>query len=235
MASVVDRRAAITALLDLTDPGDALTVYYAIYYPAEKATLHLAWEQGELAGFLVICQTAVGLYTPLVVLRSRSADVTLRMLRNHLISGQEYFFAIEELDLPFLRRACRTWEEGHERIYTLDPVHFVPHNHQSLRRRDRADGRLRFEIVMEGKVTSYAGTNWESPYFGEIGVMTDVAYRRRGLGKVVVSACTQALLEQGISPLYIADEDNFPSRRLCEALGYRYHGHREFACRAMLR
>jgi RimJ/RimL family protein N-acetyltransferase len=235
MALVLDKRAALTSLLDLADPGDALTAYYAIYYPAEKATLHLIWEQNELAGFLVICQTAAGLFTPLVVLRSRSADVTLRLLRNHLSPGQEYFYAIDELDLPALRTACRTWEEGHERIYTLNPVHFVPHNHPSLRRRDQADDRLRFEIVLDGKVMSYAGTNWESPYFGEIGVMTEVAYRRRGLGKAAVSACTEALLERGIAPLYIADEDNLPSCRLCEALGYRYDGQREFACRGMLR
>ena len=235
MALVLDERAAMASLLDLTDPGDALTAYYALYYPAEKATMHLVWEQGELAGFLVICETAAGLFTPLVVLRSRSADVTLQMLRNHLRPGQEYFLAIEELDLPSLRRACRTWEEGHERIYTLDPVHFVRHNHRSLRRRDRVDGRLRFEIVLGDRVISYAGTNWESPYFGEIGVMTELAYRRRGLGKAVVSACTETLLQCGIVPLYIADEDNLPSRRLCEALGYCYHGHREFACRGMLR
>jgi len=228
-------RAAITSLLDLTDPEDALTTHYALYDASEVSTLRLMWEQDELAGFLVTCQTAVELFTPLVVLHSRSADVTLSLLREYLSPGQEYFFAVAEQDVPPLRRACRTWEQDHERIYTLDSAEFVPHHHPSLRRSDRADGRLRFEIVLAGKVVSYAGTNWESPYFGEIGVMTERAYRRRGLGKAVVSACTEALLSRGIAPLYMTSEDNLPSCRLCEALGYRFRGHREFACRGMLR
>jgi RimJ/RimL family protein N-acetyltransferase len=235
MASTMERRAHIRSMLDLTDAADALTVYYGLYYPAEKATIHLLREQEEVAGFLVICRTAVTLFAPLVVMRSRSADTTLRLLREFLCPGQEYFFAIEELDLDPLRTTCRTWEESHERIYTVDPAQFVPHEHPCLRRRDRSDGRMRFEVVLEGQPASYAGTNWESPYFGEIGVVTDSAHRRRGLGKAVVSACTDVLLARGIAPLYMADEENVASRRLCEALGYRDQGHREFACRGMLR
>jgi RimJ/RimL family protein N-acetyltransferase len=235
MPPTLDKQAAITSLLDVADPEDALTAYYALYHSNEKATLHLIWEQDEPVGFLAICQSAVELFTPLVVLRSRSADATLELLRRYLSPGQEYFFAIGEWDVPPLRMACRTWEEDHERINTLDPAHFVPHHHPSLRRRDRAGGRLRFEVVLQGRVVSYAGTNWESPYFGEIGVVTEKAHRRRGLGKAVVSACTEALLSQGIAPLYMTSDDNLPSRRLCQALGYRFHGHREFACRGMLR
>lgn len=235
MSSISDRRATITNLLDLTDPEDALTAYYALNYPKEKTTIHLTWEQGELVGFLAICWTAVELFTPLVVLRSSSTNATLKLLRQHLTPGREYFFAVGEWDVQPLQATCRTWEEDHERIHTLDPSDFAPHNHSLLRRRDREDGRLRFEIVLGGKVVSHAGTNWESPYFGELGVVTDEAYRRRGLGKAVVSACTESLLSKGIAPLYMADENNLPSRRLCEALGYRFHGHREFACRGMLR
>ncbi len=231
----MSERAAVTQLLDLTDPQDALTAYYALYYPSEQAAVHLMWKRDELVGFLAICQTPFALFTPLVVLRSRSADVTEKLLRTHLIPSREYFFALGEWDVELLRMACRTWEEEHERIYTLDPAEFVPHHHWALLRRDQEDGRVRFEIVLDGKVVSHAGTNWESPYFGEIGVVTEEAYRRRGLGKAAVSACTEALLERGIAPLYMTDEDNFPSQQLCEALGYRFRGHREFACRGMRR
>jgi len=229
------QRLAITELLDLTDPEDALTAYYALYCPGKKATVHLVWERDEPIGFLVICQTAYELFTPLVVLRSRSAEVTMNLLREYLAPAREYFFAVGEGDAPPLQMVCRTWEQEHERIYTLDPTHFVPHHHPSIRRRDQEDGRLSFEILLGDQVVSRAGTNWESPYFGEIGVMTEAPYRGQGLGKAMVSACTEALLGRGIAPLYITDEDNLASCRLCEALGYRFHGHREFACRGMLR
>jgi GNAT superfamily N-acetyltransferase len=235
MIPTADKRAAITSLLDPADPEDALTAYYVLYDPDGRATQHLVWEDDELAGFLVIREATVELFTPLVVLRSRSADITLKLLRDHLSPGQEYFFAVGEWDVPPVRTACRTWEEDHERIYTLDPNDFVPHHHPSVRRRDREDGRLRFEIALGDRIVSYAGTNWESPYFGEIGVTTERAHRRQGLGKAVVSACTEALLERGCAPLYMTDEHNLASRRLCEALGYHFSGHREFACRAVLR
>lgn len=231
----MSERPVITKLLDLTDPKDALTAYYALYYSGERATLHLTWERDELTGFLVICQTACELFTPLVVVRSRSADVTMNLLQEYLTAGREYFFTIGECDAPPLRMACRTWEEEHERIHTLDPACFVPHHYPSIRRRDQEDGRLCFEIVLEGKVVSHASVNWESLYFGEIGVVTEEPYRGQGLGKAVVSACTDALLGRGIAPLYITKKDNLASRRLCEALGYRFAGHREFACRGMLR
>ncbi|MEA3344718.1 MAG: GNAT family N-acetyltransferase [Chloroflexota bacterium] len=228
-------RAAIAELLDPTDPQDALTAYYALNYPRDRATVHLVREGNGPLGFLVICQTSAELFTPLAVLRSRSADVTEKLLGRYLAPGREYFFAVRERDAGPLRRACRTWGETHERIYTLDPAEFVPHDHPSLRRRDREDGRVRFEVVLGDEVVSRAQTNWESSYFAEIGVETEERYRGRGLGKAVVSGCTEALLEWGIAPLYITDEDNLPSRHLCQALGYRFRGHREFACRGTLR
>jgi RimJ/RimL family protein N-acetyltransferase len=234
MVAVLKEREAILSLLDPKDPEDALTLYYALYYPSERVTLHVAREQDEPVGFLTICQAAVELWTPLVVLRTESADVTYKLLHESLRPGREYFFAIAEWDVPPLERACRIWEDDHERIYTLNPDDFVPHHHPALRRNDREDGRIRFEIVLGGRVVSRAGTNWESPYFGEIGVVTDEPYRGQGLAKAVVSACTEALFERGIAPLYMASEDNLASRHVCETLGYCFHGQREFACRGAL-
>jgi RimJ/RimL family protein N-acetyltransferase len=220
-------------LLDPTDPEDALTLYYALHYPTDRVTVHVLSEQDQPVGFLAVCQAAVELWTPLVVMRTVSADVSYRLLHECLSPGREYVFAIAEWDVPPLERACRIWDRDHERIYTLRPADFEPVRHPALRRNDRLDGRVRFEIVLDGHVVSRAGTNWESPNFAEIGVMTDEAYRGRGLAKAVVSACTDILLERDIAPLYIASEENAASRQVCESLGYTFHGQREFACRGV--
>jgi RimJ/RimL family protein N-acetyltransferase len=95
--------------------------------------------------------------------------------------------------------------------------------------------QLRFEIKDGKKVIAAAGTNWCSPYFAEVGVWTEEDYRGRGLARAVVSACTSELLKEGITPLYIVAEGNAASIRVCEALGYRFSGYREFSCRGRLR
>jgi predicted GNAT family acetyltransferase len=98
----------------------------------------------------------------------------------------------------------------------------------------RTDQLPRFEIRDGEEVIAAAGTNWRSPYFAEVGVWTRAGFQGRGLAKAVVSACTAELLQEGIRPLYIVAEGNAASIRVCEALGYRFSGDKEFSCRGRL-
>jgi RimJ/RimL family protein N-acetyltransferase len=50
-----------------------------------------------------------------------------------------------------------------------------------------------------------------------------------------VSACTAALLEERLRPLYIVDEGNEASIRTAEAVGYVDSGLREFAGEGQLK
>jgi predicted GNAT family acetyltransferase len=59
----------------------------------------------------------------------------------------------------------------------------------------------------------------------EVGVDTHPDFRRRGFGKAVVSAMTEALLKQGRIPVYRCSEDNIASLRLAQSVGYETYAH----------
>lgn len=58
--------------------------------------------------------------------------------------------------------------------------------------------------------------------FGD--VYTEIPYRRRGLGRRVVSHITERDLREGRVPIYWTEPDNMASQRLCMGLGYRQYG-----------
>ena len=56
-----------------------------------------------------------------------------------------------------------------------------------------------------------------------------------GLGKSVVSALSNWLLEQDVTPLFTIAEDNEASHRLATSLGYHDTGARQFLCEGVRR
>ena len=221
----------IIHLLSPTSPEDALTAYYALYH---KRTQLFTYSQEVVVGFLAVCQTAHDLFIPLVVMRADSDDVLSTLLSDHLDEGREYLVAAKEQRASLLRRCLVTWDEHYNLIYTVDQASFRPDSRHFVEKVAREDGFSRFEIRDGEDVIATAGTNWCSPYFAEVGVCTQEGFWGRGLARAVVSACTAELLQEGIRPLYIVAEGNAASIRVCEALGYRFTGYREFSCRGRL-
>jgi RimJ/RimL family protein N-acetyltransferase len=224
-------RRFIAHLLSPTAPEDALTAYYALYHNRTQLFTH---GQEVADGFLAICQTAHDLFTPLVVMRADSDDVLSTLLSSHLDEGREYLFAVKEHRASVLKRCLITWDEHYNLIYTVDEASFRPDSRHPVEKVIREDRFPCFEIRDGENVIATAGTNWRSPYFAEVGVWTQEDCRGQGLAKAVVSACTSELLEEGIKPLYIVAEGNVASIRVCEALGYRFSGYRDFSCQGRL-
>jgi RimJ/RimL family protein N-acetyltransferase len=228
-SKLLPQRRFIAHLLSPTSPEDALTAYYALFHKRTQLFTH---GQKVVVGFLAICQTAHDLFTPLVVMRADSDDVLSVLLSNHLDEGREYLFAAKERRASVLKRCLITWDEHYNLIHTVDEASFRPDSRYPVEKEDRS---YRFEIRDGENVIAAAGTNWRSPYFAEVGVCTQEGFRGRGLARAVVSACTSELLREGIKPLYIVAEGNTASTRVCEALGYRFSGYREFSCRGKLK
>ena len=227
-----ERRRFIARLLSPTAVEDALTAYYALYHERAQLFTH---GQEVVVGFLAVCQTAHDLFTPLVVMRADSDDVLSALLSNHLDEGREYLFVVKEQMATVLRQCLVTWDEHFNLIYTVDEESFRPDLRHPVNKVAGEDRFPRFEIRDGEKVIAAAGANWCSPYFAEVGVWTEEDYRGRGLARTVVSACTSELLKEGITPLYIVAEGNAASIRVCEVLGYRFSGYREFSCQGRLR
>jgi RimJ/RimL family protein N-acetyltransferase len=125
-------------------------------------------------------------------------------------------------------------------VYRLNPSQFEPVINVLVRRVEGpadpsgSSGALRFEIESQGQVMAMSGTNWRSPDFAEVFVYVHPRARGRGWGKSVVSACTAALLEDRLHPLYMAEEGNPASQHIAEALGYVDTGLRDFVAEANL-
>ena len=72
-----------------------------------------------------------------------------------------------------------------------------------------------------GNIASVAAACADSDIMWQIGVDTIPEYRNKGIGKAVVSAITQYILQRGIVPYFSTNTSNLGSRRIATALGYR--------------
>ena len=222
-------RDAIRPLLSLTDPGDALTAYYALYHSPALTRLYLHRSaSGTADGFLATCTTGADLFRPLVVARAPGEDVLRALLEQGLMRGRPYHFSLPLGYAPTVDQVVGVSEVQVGAVLMLDPGAFQPVINVLVTRAEGASGGLRFEIRSQGRVVAAAGTNWRSPHFAEIYVYAEPQGRGRGWGRSVAAACTEALLAQGVRPLYVVAEGDEVSMRLAAGLGYRDTGHREW-------
>jgi GNAT superfamily N-acetyltransferase len=76
-------------------------------------------------------------------------------------------------------------------------------------------------IVQNGTLVCIGETVVQDRHSGAIQqIYTLPAYRGRGLAQQLVSACCQTLLMQNKRPIYVVADDNLPSRRVAEKLGF---------------
>ena len=231
-----EKRRAIRPLLSPSDPADALTSYYALWHDPRRTQLTLHYDDQRRAdGFITVSQTGVDLFRPLVTLRAPGDTVTAELLHAALIPDRPYYFIVPVTLAAAVRGHVEISRSSLNRIYLLDPASFQPVMNVLVQRTGAADGAPRFEIESQGEVMAMSGTNWRSPAFAEVFVYTHPRGRGRGWGRSVVSACTAALLEEKLRPLYIVDEGNEASVRTAEAVGYVDSGLREFAGEGQLK
>jgi FR47-like protein len=225
-----EKRRAIRPLLSPTSPADALASYYALWHNPRRTQLTLHHNDRHLVdGFATVSQTGVDLFRPLVTLRAPDDTVAAQLLRAVLTPDRFCYFIVPVALAAIVRSQVELSRSSLNRIYILDQAKFRPVINVLVQRVGAADGAPRFEIESQGEVMAMSGTNWRSPTFAEVFVYTHPRGRGRGWGHSVVSACTGALLEDKLRPLYIVDEGNEASIRIAEAVGYVDSGLREFA------
>lgn len=222
-------REAIRHLISRSDAGDALTAYYALYHSPALTRLYVHRDgTGGAVAFVAACTTGADLFRPLVVMRAQAEEALPPLLRRALVAGRPYHLVVPPRYAAVIEREMDLTERRTGIILKLEPASFEPVLNVLVVPAPGADGGLRFEIRQGGRVMAAAGTNWRSPEWAEIYVYCEAEARGRGWGRAVVSACTAALLGEGVRPLYVAAEGDEASLRLAEGVGYRDTGQREF-------
>jgi RimJ/RimL family protein N-acetyltransferase len=230
------RRRAIRPLLSPTDPADALTGYYALWHDPRRTQLTLHYDaQKRVDGFVTLSQTGADLFRPLITLRAPDDAAVASLLEVALTPNRPYYVIVPVTLASALRQRLEFSHSTLNRIYRLDPSRFQPIVNVLVQRVTSADGAPRFQIESQGQLVAMSGTNWRSPSFAEVFVYVHPQGRGRGWGKSVASACTAALLEERLRPLYMVEAENEASVRIAEGLGYVDTGLREFAGEAQFK
>jgi GNAT superfamily N-acetyltransferase len=223
-------RLKVRPLLRLSEPADALAVYYALYHDPGRTSLHVHEDAaGRADGFVAVCQTGQRLFEPTVVLRTADDRAAALLLREALVPGRSYYL----ITTPDLREAVA--EVVHieqpeiNRIYRLDLSRLQTSINVLVVAEQGVGDLPRFAIRSQEEVAAEAGLNWASSHFAEIFVRAAPAAQGRGWGRAVLTACTLWVIRSGRQPLYVAGEENVVSIALAETTGYVDSGAREFA------
>jgi len=225
-------RDSLRTLLETHRPGDAMVSYYTLEYPAAKTKLWVHRSpEGRPDGFLVRAQTGQDLFRPLVTLRAPGAASAAMLLQAAFPSPAPAIFSIPESlglwVLPLLSADVPV----RLLLYRLNPARLDPVLNILVNRVSSPDGLPRYEIRNEERLLAAAGVNWQSSAWAEIFVQTDSAVRERGYGKSVCAALCRDLLERKKDILFSVEEDNLPSVRLAQGLGFEDTGEREILFR----
>ncbi|MBL7198600.1 MAG: GNAT family N-acetyltransferase [Anaerolineae bacterium] len=226
------QRRSIGPLLVPTHPADAMTAYYALEYDPERVRLHVhRAPQGQVDGFVAVCQTRADLFVPLVVMRAPEG-LAASLLRQALHPGRPYTV----VTTPLLRRGVEETllleRQQLNCVYAFDPPSFHPVINVMVQ---PGPGPFRFEIRVGDRVMSAAGINWRSAHLAEMYVYTEPEAQGRGWGRAVGAMCVRSLLDAGLLPLYAADGENAASQALARALGFVDKGIRELESLGQLR
>lgn len=223
-------RMKVRPLLHLTEPADALAVYYALYHDPRRTVLYVHENaDGRAEGFAAVCQTGQRLFAPTVVLHTAEEQAAVALLREALVPGRPYYLATT----PDLREAVAEVVSIEQveinRIYRLDFSRFRMNTNVLVVAEPGLGGLPRFVIRSQGEVAAEAGLNWASSHFAEIFVRAAPAAQGRGWGRAVLTACTLWVVCSARQPLYVVGEENAVSIALAETTGYVDTGAREFA------
>jgi ribosomal protein S18 acetylase RimI-like enzyme len=245
MMTLSEKRRAIRPLLQAHDPVDSISAYYAFYHDDNRTNLVLFPPETRPArGYICFSRTGIDLFRPLLTMRLPTRpDEAADLFYSALPPGTDVIISAPASYLPILRAFFEIQKEEHLLLYKLKSSQFEPVINVLVAREDSPDGRTGFVIResspdhtrSESQVVASAWLNWESPRFAEISVRTQAAFRRRGLGRSVVAAAAQYIIENGRTPLYVVAEHNEASIQLAESLGFANTGAREVILEAILR
>jgi len=223
-------------LLNLSEPGDALYAYYALYHAPQRTQLYVHDNKaGHPDGFVAVCQTGRRLFQPTVAMRTPDANVAAELLHQALVSNRPYHL----ITTPDLQQSVTEVLEIERseinHVYKLDLLRFGSSINVLVVTEEGLGGLPRFVIRSQGEVAAEAGVNWASTHFAEIFTRTEQAAEGRGWGQAVLTSCTTWAIRSARQPLYVVNRTEEANIAMAEAIGYVDTGAREFNCEGVCR
>lgn len=226
------QRGRIAPLLAPADPADARASYYALVHDERRVQLTLhTLANGQVDGFVAVCQTGRDLFVPLVVVRAPPGAIG-GLLRDALVVGRPYDVIAEPELKGAIGQAMLLDAEQTNHIYRFDSSAHRPLLNVMVQ---PGEGPFRYEIRSGDRVVAAAGINWQTSRLAEMYVYSEPEVQSRGWDRAVGSACIRALLDKGLLPLYTVSGDEPAASRLPLLLGFRDTGAIEYECRGRLR
>lgn len=214
---------ALAAPLLTSAPVDAVASYFALEHDPKRTRLTVRTNTaGRAVAFVAVCQTGLDLFRPMTVMRSDDDSALKDAIAEALQPRRQYLFNALPSYKPVLDEVAELNGAATHVIYTLNRADFQPIVNILVQTSKTPDGLLRAAVrTRDGGNAAEAGTSWISSRYAELFVNVIEAARGRGLGKSVVSAISNIVLEMNRTPIYVVDADNTASIRLAQRLGYR--------------
>jgi L-amino acid N-acyltransferase YncA len=210
--------AHIERLISRTDPADAVAAYYAWCHAG--SAVHIR-RRGADVGVLVEAASELG---ALGLLRATSPVVVPDLIAA-IRPGRRYLMAPWSL-ADAVRKTVKIDEPERNAVFWVDRDTFVSSGESLSAIRREGTSVVAMD---DNAVVARCRPLWRSEGFAELAVSTDMAFRRRGLARQVMSAMIERLLAEGVTPLHVASDDNVASLRLAAGLGFQRCPADEFA------
>lgn len=219
-------RKAIHSILDKQNPADAIAAYYAFDHPQQKTQLLIYPKNAtNAAGYLALSRTGLDLFRPLVTMRlpKSNANAAAEQLFSEIAENTPVIIYAPVSYEPLLQAFFEIQTLETLQLFTLDRSKFEPIINIHVTQSTGPNDLTRFVISTpqnNSQVSAVSGLNWQSPNFAELFVNTSPGQRRQGWGRSVLAASIQYVLDSGRSPLYVASEQNEPSKQLAQKVGF---------------
>jgi ribosomal protein S18 acetylase RimI-like enzyme len=221
--------------------------FYDIQHEPEKTTVHAAFEENSLKGY-ILKYTASEF--PSVVLEG-DADTAAKLIKHcpqdkFIMHIPPSLLQTVKSRFPHAKSYVENWmlvKKGEQNIFSIEHTRRLRSEQDAYKlatllssRKDRPEATMKryfgwirkmplYGVFIEGELVSYAGSFIQMPQVWLIGgVYTHPNCRNRGYATAATSAMTEEALRNAEAAALFVRSDNQPAIRAYEKIGYRKIG-----------
>lgn len=226
-------RARLNRLLDTRSAADAMAAYYALQYPTGRVTILGAFSgERDPRAFLIIAQTGLDLFRPLVVPFVAKKAFLMDLLAAGLGDGRPVLLYLPVEQQEWVRDLVELNDERVTELLRLDPLAFEPIINLFVVSVETPTGWPRYEIRSGKVIHAASGLNWKGEHFAEVYVQAEGPALARGFVKSVLASIAGKLLGEKLTALLRVDEEDRFTRAEALSIGFRPTGVRTLIAQA---